>query len=252
MNINIEPNDLSILLYTAHENGALWKGFNSVPCTICRDILEQAKDVVLVRDHFHGSDLGACARKIFMTMTNGKSDSGFNNMTFLLDGHLHESSMLKNIEAGLPDDWRVKILENNTEQITELMGFKLVTHFDAFLIDKKNGVEYILECKAVKPKYFKEIADKEQIRDEWYGQGQAYMLVSNINQMIYLIKNREDSKIMFPIVVNKNMEYIASRLMKLGEIYHRIKNGMNWPDREEESKKAFQCTFCQWKDECWA
>jgi hypothetical protein len=250
MKVNLQPGELALEIYQAYELGSAIIGTKSIPCSLCRAILDQSEDAVLVRDHFHGSDFGLCARKLFNQMTRG-SDAGFNSIQFLTDGHLHEASMLANIQAGLPDGWKIVICGNESESITEILGFKLVTHVDGFLADKLNKREYLIECKAIKPKFIKEIEDKEEIRNEWYGQSQSYLMVHKTDKMIFLIKNRETSKMMFPIIVEKDMEYISKRLNKLNEVFNRIKNGEGQPDREHTNPKDFECTFCPYKKECW-
>ena len=118
MKVNVDsPDEISLLLYQSHEDGSVIKAYGSNPCSLCNGNAET---------HFHGSEVGACSRKTYYFKVYGKQDQGFNSTTFLSDGHLHEASMLKNIEQGLPEGWKIKILENGSEQVTELLGFKLV------------------------------------------------------------------------------------------------------------------------------
>lgn len=257
MKIEIKLDDLTTMVYTAHQEGSAIRGHHSIPCSLCRAILEQGGDIniddfVLIRDHFHGGDFNVCARKLFRTMTEGKIDGGgVVGFNFLLDGHLHESSMLNNIEAGLPDGCKIVIYGNQSETIKDVLGWKLVTHCDGAIVDKKNNYIALLECKAVKPKYFKEIKDNKEIRDEWYGQGQAYLFAEEEKIILFIIKNREDSKIMYPIRVDVDMGYVAKRLNVLNDIHHRIKNNLGQPDREHTNPKDFECQFCPYNKECW-
>lgn len=256
MKVSLALNNLTALLYQAHEEGSAILGHSSMPCSLCREILEQGKgttidgELVLVRDHFHGGDFGKCARKLFWEMTRGRVE-GFMSFTFLIDGHLHEKSMLTNIEMGLPEGYKILILDNMSEQITELLGWKLVTHCDGYLLDEKGASVAILECKAIKPKYFDEIKKKQEIRDEWYGQGQSYLFALGEQVLLFIVKNREDSKIHFPIQIDKDMDYIAKRINKLNEVFNRIKNNLGQPDGEHRNPKDFECQFCPYNKECW-
>lgn len=243
MKVNVDsPDDISLLMYQAHEEGAAIKAYNTNPCSLCN----ANADI-----HFHGSEVGACSRKTYYFKVYGKQDQGFNSTTFFSDGHLHEASMLRNIEQGLPEGYKIRILENSSEQITELLGFKLVTHCDAFLI-APDGTAYVIECKALKPKYFKEIKETKEIRDGYYGQLQSYMFVNKCETGIFVIKNREDSKIMFPITMHKDVEYMGKRIGKLSEVFTSIKNDGTIPAREHRTDKEFECNFCPFKKLCWS
>lgn len=244
MKIKLQLDDLTTLVFTAHEDGSVIKAYDTNPCSLCRSGVEDI--------HFHGSELGACSRKTYYFKMYGKQDQGFNSLNFLSDGHLHEASMLRNIEQGLPEGYEIHILENNAEQVTDVLGWKLVTHCDAFLINRKErSYVAIIECKAVKPKYFKEIKDKEEIRNEWYGQGQSYLFALKENILLFIVKNREDSKIHIPIKIEKDMVYISGRINKLNEVFNRIKNNLGQPEREHTNQKDFECQFCPFKGGCW-
>jgi hypothetical protein len=242
--MNNELDEISLMLFEANEIGSQANGSNTNPCSICNSKSNEL--------HFHGSDLNSCARKVYWNKVNGKPEEiMFVSIQYLMDGHLHESSILKNIKAGLPYNWKVKVFENNNQQIDDLGLFKLVCHYDAMLIDP-NGNAFILECKAVKPKYFKEFKESRKIRPEWYGQIQSYMLVSKTNVGYFLIKNRENSDLLMPIKVIKDMKFIASRLSILGDIASRIKMNLNTPpEMEYKDKKCFSCTFCSYRKVCY-
>lgn len=264
--ISTKIDDVVERLYESHEVGSIIKSTGSIPCSICRSMLEQGVQL-LIRDHFHGSDFGACARKVWYQMSLGMRAS-FSNTTFLMDGHLHEASMLQNIQAGLPEQWEIKILENQHEEITEICGFKIVTHCDAFLLDHSKSEVYILECKAVKDKNFpivkgKMELDRLQSLPIWYGQNQCYLLVAKSEIAYLIIKNRDTSKIILPLRIDKDMDYISQRLNKLVDIHNKIKNNSGQfsseakkisgsiPEREHMNPKDYECQFCSFKKECW-
>src|SRR5574339_523924 len=92
---------IPLMLYEAHEIGAVVKAQGSMPCSICRAVYESGQELI-VRDHFHGSDFGACKRKVFNVMKYGKQGTSQSHV-FLADGHLHEHSMLSNLIAGLSE-----------------------------------------------------------------------------------------------------------------------------------------------------
>lgn len=239
----MEIDGISLMLFEAHEVGSHVIGDNSNPCSLCNSGSNEI--------HFHGSDLNKCAKRLYLNKTTGQKEQFFVSMQYLLDGHMFEESMLKSIKAGLPNGWRVEIFKNGNEQIDDLGLFKLVTHFDAMLVDPE-GNGYILECKSVKPKYFKEFKETGKVRDEWYGQSESYMLVSKTDTTFFLIKNRENSDLLMPIKVQKDMKFIAKRLSVLNDIASRIKmNHSVAPEREHIDKKDFECQFCSYRKECW-
>jgi len=235
------------LLWEAHEIGSMVKSSNSIPCSICRKKWEDGNQE-LTRDHFHGSDFGACARKTFLTMKTGRRSS-FSNANFLADGHLHEASMLNNVIAGLPKEWRLKAFANEQELQTEVNGILIVSHQDALLVGEEIGV--LVECKAVKDYNFRKIREEGEISLDWYGQMQAYLLAMQLEVGYLIVKHRETSKILMPIRIDRDTDYIVKRLGTLRDIKFRLENNIEQPLREETTSKSFQCQFCIFKEECW-
>lgn len=250
MEINVNP--IVATIYQAHEVGAIAVGTNSMPCSLCRKVIETHPDAELIYDdHFHGSNFGICKRKLYLTMVNGRQ-SGLNRASFLTMGHAFEKEMLGNVKAGLYPNYELKIFENRTEVITEILGFKLVTHCDAYLIDKVNNKVYIVECKAIKNKYFLEMKKSKELRQEWIGQGQSYLFADqDADGLIFLIMNRDTSELLFPFFIERDNNFTSKRLMALAEVHQRIQMVQGMPNREHTNKKDFECTFCPFKLECW-
>src|SRR5215470_11273791 len=243
MKLNLNPqigDPIPGLLWEAHEIGSIVKSSNSIPCSICRKKWEDGNEE-LTRDHFHGSDFGACARKTFLTMKTGRRSS-FSNANFLVDGHLHEASMLNNVIAGLPNDWKLKIFANEKELQTEVNGILIVTHQDAILYNKTEVI--VIECKAVKDYNFRKIREEGEISLDWYGQMQAYLLAMKLEVGYLIVKHRETSKILMPIRIDRDTDFIIKRLEVFKDIYDRLNNNLIQPDREETTSKSFQCQFC--------
>lgn len=236
------------VIWEAHEMGSVIKSTNSMPCSICRQVYESGVEEV-TRTHFHGSDFGACARKVFNVMKYGKS-SGISNANFLMDGHLHEASMLQNIIAGLPDGWKVKSFGNEQERIGNLgNGMEIVVHPDGLITDDNRIA--LLECKSVKEYTFRKIREKEEISSEWYGQMQAYMIAYGCDLTYLIVKHRETSKILMPIRIEKDLDFIVTRLNKLKDIKDRLMSGQPEPDREHLKASDDECRWCTYKEECW-
>jgi len=241
------------IIWEAHEIGSQMKSMGSMPCSICRAVFDSGVDQI-TRTHFHGSDFGSCARKVFNTMKYGKN-AGISGAGFLMDGHLHEGSMLENIKAGLPDGWKLKAFGNDKECIKEIGNdMQMVCHPDGIIT---NGTDYaLLECKALKEYSFRKIREKEEISNEYYAQCQAYMLAYNVPLTYLIVKHRETSKILMPIRIERNMDYIIGRLNKLKDIYDRLNLNSEQPDREHKSSKEDECKFCSYGNEngngdCW-
>lgn len=248
----MEINPIVATVFMAHEIGAIAVGTNSMPCSLCRKVIETSPDAELVfDDHFHGSNFKWCKRKLYWTMVRGRQ-SGLNRASFLTMGHYFEKEMLANLQAGLNENYKLHILENKSERITEILGFKLVTHCDAYLFDKVNSKVYIVECKAIKNKYFAEMKKSKQLREEWVGQGQSYLFVDqDADGLIFLIKNRDTSELLFPFFIERDNKFCADRINALHEVWQRIQFSKGMPDREHTNKKDFECQFCPFKLECW-
>lgn len=255
----IEIDDVNSLLYEAHSLGGVVLGMRKLPCSICNAYFQANPNTdniprLMFPDiHFHGSEFNACERKVYLNYINGGSLS-FSDSVFLNDGHLHEHSMLTNIENGLPYGWKIDKFENNSEQIKTVMNYKLVTHMDGMVIGQ-DGEAYGLECKSVKDKNFSKYADG-WIDPIWYGQVQSYMFVNSIDAFYTIVKNRDNSKIHIPIKVSKDMNMIAKRLNVLRDVALSIeayKKGDNvrQPDRMYENPKNDNCKWCVFKESCW-
>lgn len=257
----IEIDSINGILYEAYVVGNAVKTLNSIPCSICNSYQKQFPERELIRVelpenqaiHFHGSEFNACERKVFLNYING-GNSSFSDSPFLNDGHNHESHILKSIEAGLPDGWKIKLFGNGNERIVDVMGYKLVTHMDSVIMDKDRQV-YGIECKAVRDKNFKKYENAE-IDPIWYGQIQSYIFSNNIPIFYLIIKSRDTSKIHIPIVVKKDISFIANRLNALKDVADRIikvknKTEVEQPNRMYESSKDIHCQFCTFKSVCW-
>ena len=249
----MEINPIVATVFAAHEIGAIAIGANSIPCSLCRKVIATHPDAELVYDnHFHGSNFKWCKRKLYLTMVNGRQ-TGLNRASFLTMGHYFEREMLENLKAGLSPNYELQILENRSETITDILGFKLVTHCDAYLIDKVNNKVYIVECKAIKEKYFLETKKSKELREEWVGQGQSYLFANqDADGLIFLVKNRNTSELMFPFFIERDNKFTSGRLMALSEVADRLHRQLGMPAREHTNKKDFECVFCPFSLECWS
>lgn len=257
MKIKLQPqigDDFPQTIWSSHELGSIIKATNSNPCSLCRAEYERQVslgviDACITRLHLHGSDFGACARKVFNMMKYGKT-GGISNACFLMDGHLHEASMLQNVIAALPDGWKLKSFTNEQEGIADLGdGMEMVCHPDAIITNGE--VIALLECKALKEYSFRKIREKEEISDEYYGQCQGYMLKYDCDLTYLIVKHRESSKILMPIRIDRDREYQIKRWMKLKEIKERLMTGQPEPDREHLKASDDECKWCQFKEQCW-
>ena len=222
------------------------------PCSICRE-LEQRNLLTRTRDHFHGSDLGSCSRKVYYAMTVPHSFSSSTGQSFLNDGHMHEALVLSTISVGFGDKAQILRYSNEEEAIVEFgkdIHVKIVGHPDGYI--KYNGLEAIIECKAVKDYTFDKVKGGE-ISREWYGQAQYYLLAKKLSVAYFIVKNRITSKILRPIRIDFDSKWIKERLiilqnimgMIMGVIPHQI------PDREYR-KNSGECKFCPYFSSCWS
>lgn len=259
MKIELNPrlgDGIPNLLWEAHELGNIIKAQNSIPCSECRGIHDSGVDDVK-RNHFHvSSDIGGCAKKVFKICTTGKR-SGLSGFNFLNDGHIHEDAILKNIQRGLPDGYKLKLSANTQEGVynaDKFGGFRLIGHTDALLVTPYGVVG--VECKAVKAEMFKKIQETSEISDDWYGQAQGYMLIWQLESWYFIVKHRETSRILLPIRVDIDPGFIITKLNKLKDIYERIMTGGKQPNREHTNPKDYECLWCPFGNEvgdgsCW-
>jgi len=297
MKIELNPIDpLSRLIYDKHKIGANVRS-SVPPCTLCREVPEGA-----VRGHFHGSELGQCKLKTYWDCTSGSTfedplegrvseDDIDARAAFLLDGHLHEENIIKNIAAsgmnimgyGNQDEYERKIqvyvryTKNgekssidftmphnkapNRDKVLEGFeeSFKIIAHLDGILEvkSKKTGKEMLagVECKAVKDYTWKKIKETSEISDIWYGQIHSYFISNHHIQRFYLfIKHRHTSQMMKPILIMRNDDYIKRRLTALHDVYSAILD--DDPDKygikaEHTSPKDSECKFCPYKERCY-
>lgn len=251
------------MIFEAHSRGAEQ---DNPPCSIC---IQDAKDGKEQREHFHASDVGACARRVLYSMRYPREATSSTSPNFLKDGHLHESSMLVNIHNGFlrdPDiteeygEVAVKPAENNVELAVtfpymengEINDIKLIGHFDgiiAFGNDPLNANVFVIECKAVKAYKFNLIKGGH-LDDEWYGQIQTYLRLLKLKRAYLLVKNRETSEILPPIRVDKDSIYLKNRKEKLIEIHRALRDGST-VEREHEKRTDSECKWCKFYDRCW-
>lgn len=289
MKIELNPADgLSRMIYDRHKEGAS-KLSSTPPCTKCRN-----KPAGAVRAHFHGSEFGQCMLKTYQDCISGATfedplegrvtdDDIDGRAAFLLDGHLHEGSIIRNIAAsGMTiiqlhgDEYEkeiqvyVKESNNGNHDFTmPLKGkpgsgfeetFKMVCHLDGLLevTSKKTGKAMLagVECKSVKDYTWKKIKETQEISNVWYGQMQNYFLTNHIISRFYLfIKHRHTSQLMKPILVTRNDEYVNRRLNILYRIYNAILEDDPKKykiEKEHDSPKDSECKFCPYKSQCYS
>lgn len=297
MKVELNPIDpLSRKIYDMHKIGAD-KRSSVPPCSLCRNKPEGA-----VRGHPHGSELGQCMLRTYNDWIAGATfedplegrvtqDDIDGRAAFLLDGHLHEENIIKNIEASGMDiigfaneekyEGRIQVYsrENNGKEESKwdfvmpntdaanrekiLKGFDevfmLVVHLDALLevTNKKTGERMLvgIECKAVKEYTWKKIRDTSEISNIWYGQMQAYFLKNhNIARFYLIIKHRHTSQLMRPILITRNDKYINRRLNILNRVYNAVleDNPKKYGiQKEHDSVKNSECKFCPYNKKCW-
>lgn len=259
---NLDP--IPMMMYEAYHQGTQ---SDTSPCSICRGLGSH----VITRNHFHGSELGACARKTYLNMiTNTKSSAS--NKAFLLDGHLHEASILELIKEGFGNTARI-IAAKNEEELTislplgndnALSVMRIIGHYDGIIeidTDKDqypivkeqlDSVKAIIECKSVKDYTYDKVKAGE-ISNEWYGQMQCYMLGMKLNRSYLIVKNRTTSLILMPIRIDLDIPWLKERISKLKSIYSLIQDGGNEiPDREHRSRTESECKFCPHLESCWS
>lgn len=232
--------------------GDMFDAFNAMPstdhpCQVC------AASGTNIRDHYHGSDLGACPRKVAYKMLNPSANRSFNSTSmFLKDGHLHERTIIEALKEHLPEHYVVVAGTDYAEFKWRIGEWFIHCHIDGLLIasdpDTEEQETFLVECKSVKETTWKKVQGGE-ISDEWYGQIQAYLVGLNLNAAYLCVKHRHTSQLMLPIRIEKDMPYVETRVDGLLEI-QAIKTP-NQILRPYANAKGTECTFCPFKAECW-
>lgn len=235
---------------------------STIPCSICRANKESTKK----RGHFHGSEFAMCQMKLYRSLNEKVDpDDGFDEMeVHLQDGHLHEHTLIGNLDiAGLPVihaankpefekimEYTIKETDDDYFNILDGKKLKIVCHWDGMLSEDDEDI--LLEVKAVSKYTWDKIRKSEEISDIWYGQIQCYLNVLKLNRAYLFIKNRATSKIMNPIRIDKNNNFIKNRIKILEGVLAAIlqKDGSRII-KEEKNGKGTQCKFCRFKKDCW-
>lgn len=247
---DIVPSSLSMAYY----KGASMKASDSHPCSVCR---KQPLGDSAARYHFHGSDLGACAKATLHKMQGlaGKPQGGSSDV-FLMDGHANEAEMFDYINLGLDPSSGLKVIgsQNADELIYEKlfkdlgMQFRIIGHTDGYIL-RNNAPVAGIECKSVKEYTWKKVKEGT-ISEIWYGQIQFYLLGTKLPSWYLLVKNRGTSEFMLPIIIKPDLNYLKSRLSKLKEVQTALVKGTDIV-REIKNPSDSQCKFCAYYDQCW-
>lgn len=244
----VSIDDDSMLLYDRIRRGMV--ALDRTPCSICRE-----PETKLPRLHFHGSDWGACRKKVMYECFFGHEDDRDPRWrTFLFDGHFHEYSIVSALRTlGYRVRGRGKSTEFRLEEHITVDGtdvhFLTVGHTDG-LIGEDNAV---LECKAVKDWAWKNKFKKSQIPQTYYGQIQCYLHHYQSPYGFLVVKNRHDSDILPPFKISYDEEYVKNRLHDLGLVYLALTGGRK---ERKAVKKPYktpgdECRFCAFKSRCW-
>lgn len=245
------------------------------PCSLCRASIEAMKRPGAIRAHFHASDVGACKRKVLYSMrypARGRSNS---NPIFLLDGHLHETSIFTVMELGAENptaiDETIKSIyvvpaKNEKEQMAkipytigrnEIREIVIVAHWDGFLefvmedeTEIGRSSTYLIECKSVRPTKFAKV--KSGYMDpEWYGQVQTYLRIQKLETAYLIVKNRDSSEILPPIRIDIDSNYLKKRRAALIEVHTALLDG-GMVNRGHKIRKNDECRVCKFSSQCWS
>lgn len=234
---------------------------DSNPCSACK------KDPLLPDIiHFHGSDLGKCALRVFYKLQNGNSNAG--NLDLLskaqfLDGHLSEKLLFEGLKAFLDfGDFQEIKIEHNPEKeglfnvtLNDMSNITvpIIGHADVLLTDQNTGKKYIIEMKAVKNYSYKFKFLTGDIGDDYLMQVQAYLHIFEADEAVIIAKNRETTELCKPIRIVKDTELFNEGLRRLASVkFHLLNNGgKTRPPKAYDSKNNYECKYCDYNKKCW-
>jgi CRISPR/Cas system-associated exonuclease Cas4 (RecB family) len=108
---------------------------------------------------------------------------------------------------------------------------------------------HLLEIKSASDKRFKEMV-KVGVRQSdpvYYTQMQTYMHYMELDKGLFVAINKNDCALHTEVIDYNKME--ATYAIKRGKEIVRSKEE---PERKYKSKAFFKCTYCNYKERCWA
>ena len=289
--IELDPEDfISKTLEDVYDIGANWRKSNSQPCSICRanpgeirghfhgsdfgrcalsvyrDMVEGKADEI-IRGYSaaylmdgHSNEREIC-ENITMGLTELGEDAPFDILPF---GNAKEHEKQVTIwvkKGGSPGKRDFRITGAGVSKLPGDEGrnyetaFRIVLHLDGILGNKEKDKAYGLEIKSVSDYTWKKIQDESKINYQWYGQMQAYMIYGHtigFTRFYLIVKHRSTSKILAPIIIDRDDKYINTRLNVLYNIVESIRHDKpNGVVRERENSKASECMYCDHNKFCW-
>lgn len=229
---------------------------NSNPCNKC---LDETSTV-----HFHGSDLGKCALRVFYKLkSKDKNNQTLDMLTKaqFLDGHLSEKLLVEGLRSYIKKEKLPISLEHNPEKSRifniemndgSIENIEIVGHCDVLLTNNETGEKVIIEMKAVKNYSYKFKFLTGEIGFDYFLQVQAYLHIFDVDLGCIIAKNRETTELSKPIIIIKDTELFQERLYALAKVQSCYLAASNVkPPRAYESKHNFECKYCDYKQQCW-
>lgn len=222
--------------------------YRPLPCSICEAARVNKTAPML---HFHGSQIGHCAKQIqhsALSMLQGIAEGGFTDSKLFTfnDGHVHEATILDSLE-----NCGHVITDRNVEH--QKWYYDKDTKEDILVVGHPDGVlnqygnKYILECKAVKEYAYNKYA-KGVMTLWYYGQVQIYADMLDAVGGVLLVKNRNTS-LVNPYVLDRNKQFISVQIKILGQIQAAIRAKVIL-EKPYENKEG-ECFWCPLKGSCW-
>ena len=242
--------DIAMDVYNTMMSNA--KHLDKPLCSLC---IANKEKGIFVKDHFHGSDVGTCYLHTQLSiLTPIQKTYEPVKQIFLRDGHLNEEVMMELLNSSYTTGYHdqeiiykddIKLSDTVTEHI-------VISNHPDLMIFYNQKLSILVEFKATKDWYFKNVACKGMVPNKYYGQVQSYLQALNINFGLLFIKNRHDSNVLPPFVIQYNPEYIQTRFRYLAGVQHLIKQGKNQlVPKEYQSKDTAECKFCDYREHCW-
>lgn len=229
---------------------------DSNPCSKCVDITSTV--------HFHGSDLGKCALRVFYKLksknTNNQTLDNLTKAQFL-DGHLSEKLLVEGLRSYIQKHSSPMTLEHNPEKSKifqvvlnnrEERNLEIVGHCDVLLTNAETGEKVIIEMKAVKNYSYRFKFLTGDIGEDYLLQVQAYLHIFDVDVACIIAKNRETTELSKPIIIKKDISLFQERLYSLAKIQScYLSDSQVKPPKAYDSKNNFECKYCEYRQQCW-
>jgi len=199
------------------------------------------------RNYIGASSIGhPCLRSIWYAANGTKSEFNQNSLLIFEFGRLIELLVTKILSAS-----DIEIIKPSKDNKNLAMASKDLPEFkghaDGVIVDGNH--KYILEIKSANNSQFNQCIKHgvKEWKEQYYSQAQCYMQFSDSDAAIFIVINKDNSKIHVELIERDRGFYAM-----LHDKASRVKHAETPPDRIHNSPSYFICKMCSYKKTCFS